>query len=98
VPGAAFFLPPSFSVYGVYAGFGTFYQTNYTRGFRPFADIGINHNTVTGAGYSALLGLSGTVTGEDWLMVYASASQGGNGTGLASREIGMRYRYLFGRF
>ena len=98
VPTAAFFLPPSFGVYGVYTGFGTAYQTTYTRAVRPFADVGLNHNTVTGAGYSALLGFSGTVMGNDWLMLYALASQGGDGTGLITREIGMRYRYLFDRF
>ena len=98
VPGAAFFLPPSFSVYGVYTGFGTFYQTNYTRGIRPFADVGVNHNTVTGAGYSALVGLSGSVIGDDRLTLYASAGRGGNGTGLSSREVGVRYMYLFDRF
>ena len=98
VPTAAFFLPPSFSVYGVYAGFGTFYQTNYTRALRPFADIGVNRNTVTGAGYSALVGVSGNVFGGDRLTIYASSARGGNGTGLTSRELGVRYMYLFDRF
>jgi tetratricopeptide (TPR) repeat protein len=98
VPTASFFLPPSFSVYGIYTGFGTFYQTNYTRGVRPFADLGVNHNTVTGAGYSALVGLSGSIAGADRLTVYASSARGGNGTGLTSREVGMRYMYLFDRF
>ncbi|MGZ5166768.1 MAG: tetratricopeptide repeat protein [Burkholderiales bacterium] len=98
IPTAAFFLPPSFSVYGIYTGFGTFYQTTYTRGVRPFADIGVNHNTVTGAGYSALLGLSGSVLGADRLTVYASSARGGNGTGLTSREVGVRYMYMFDPF
>ena len=98
IPTASFFLPPSFAVYGVYTGFGTFYQTNYTRAIRPFADVGLNHNTVTGAGYSALVGLSGSVIGADRLTVYASTGKGGNGTGLLSREVGVRYMYLFDRF
>lgn len=98
IPTAAFFLPPNFAVYGIYTGFGTFYQTNYTRAIRPFADIGISHNTVTGAGYGAILGLSGSVVGADRLTLYASTGRGGNGTNELSREIGLKYMYMFSRF
>ena len=98
IPTAEFFLPPDFTVYGIYTGFGTFYQTNYTRALRPFADVGLTHNSVTGAGYSALVGVSGSVIGADRLTLYASSSRGGNGTGLTSHEVGIRYMYMFDRF
>lgn len=98
VPTAAFFLPPSFNVYGVYTGFGTFYRTNYTRAIRPFVDVGVTHNTVTGNGYSALLGVSGSVIGTDRLTLYASTGRGGTGTNELSRELGLRYMYLFDKF
>ena len=98
VPTAAFFLPGSFSVYGIYTGFGTFYQTNYTRAVRPFVDLGINRNTVTGTGYSALAGMSGSVFGSDRLTAYISTGRGGTGQNELSREIGLRYMYLFDHF
>ena len=72
-----FFLPPNYSIYGLYTGFGTFYQTNYTRALRPFVDLGVTHNTVTGQGYSALAGVSGNVFGADRLTLFASTGKGG---------------------
>jgi tetratricopeptide (TPR) repeat protein len=98
IPTSAFFLPPSFNVYGVYTGFGTFYRTNYTRAIRPFLDVGVSHNTVTGQGYGAILGASGAVFGGDRLTAYASTGRGGNGTNELSREVGLRYQYMFDRF
>jgi hypothetical protein len=98
IPTAAFFLPPSFNVYGVYTGFGTFYRTNYTRGIRPFADVGVSHNTVTGQGYGAILGASGALLGHDRFTVYASTGRGGTGVNELTREVGVRYMYMFDRF
>ena len=98
IPGASFFLPGSFSVYGIYTGFGTYYRTNYTRALRPFVDVGVNRNTVTGNGYAAMAGVSGSVIGLDRLTLYASTGRGGTGTNEISREIGLRYMYLFDNF
>ena len=98
IPDATFFLPPNYSIYGLYTGFGTFYQTNYTRALRPFVDVGITHNTVTGQGYSALAGVSGSVFGADRLTLYASTGKGGTGANELSREVGLRYMYMFDRF
>jgi hypothetical protein len=98
IPDATFFLPPNYYIYGVYTGFGTFYQTNYTRALRPFVDLGITHNSVTGQGYSALAGVSGSVFGADRLTLFASTGKGGTGTNELSREVGVRYMYMFDRF
>ncbi len=98
IPTASFFLPGSFSVYGIYTGFGTYYRNNYTRALRPFVDFGVNRNTVTGSGYAALAGISGTVSGTDKLTLYASTGRGGGGTNETSREVGVRYMYLFDNF
>ena len=79
IPTAAFFLPPSFSTYGIYTGFGTYYRTTYTRALRPFVDFGVSHNSVTGQGYSGLVGISGSLFGADRLTAYASTGKGGTG-------------------
>jgi hypothetical protein len=98
IPGASFFLPGSFSVFGLYTGFGTYYRTNYTRAIRPFLDVGVLHNTVSGSGYSALAGFSGSVAGGDRLTLYVASGRGGNGVNESTREIGVRYMYLFDHF
>lgn len=98
VPRGSFFLPGSFAVYGLYTGFGTYYQNNYTRALRPFVDIGVNRNTVTGTGYGALVGVSGSVIGADRMTLYASYGRGGTGTNESSRAVGLRYMYLFDNF
>jgi len=58
----------------------------------------VNRNTVTGSGYAALAGISGTVSGTDKLTLYASTGRGGGGTNETSREVGVRYMYLFDNF
>ena len=75
-----------------------FYRTNYTRAIRPFADFGLTHNTVTGGGYSALLGFSGSVFGPDRFTLFASTGRGGAGIYELSREVGVRYMYMFDGF
>jgi hypothetical protein len=98
IPTAAFFIPESFNVVGVYTGFGMGYRDTYTRAIRPFVDLGVSHNSVTGQGYGAILGASGSVLGADKLTLYASTGRGGNGTNELSREVGLRYMYMFDRF
>ncbi|HEX2824786.1 MAG TPA: tetratricopeptide repeat protein [Burkholderiales bacterium] len=98
IPTSSFYLPGSFSVYGIYTGFGTFYRETYTRAIRPFVDVGISHNTVTGMGYGAILGASGSVFGADKLTLYASQGRGGTGTNELVREVGVKYMYMFDRF
>ena len=99
IPGASFFLPPSFATYGLYTGFGTFYRTNYTRALRPFLDVGLVHNTVTGNGYSALAGVSGSVAVADRLTLYFSTGRGGTGVnGLARGRSACATCYLFDHF
>ena len=98
VPSARFFVPQNFSVFGAYAGFGQFFRDNYARGLKPFADIGITHNNVTGKGYSGLFGAGGSVLGHDHAAVYLQVARGGTGTSDSIRELGLRYYYFFDRF
>ena len=98
VPAAGFFVPQDFSVFGAYVGFGQFYRDNYARGLKPFADIGITHNNVTGKGYSGLFGAGGSVLGHDHAAVYLQVARGGTGTSDSIRELGLRYYYFFDRY
>lgn len=98
VPGAGFFLPQDFGVAGVYAGFGHFFRDNYTRAWRPFAEAGLTHNTVSGDGYLMTFGVAGSVAGHDHLAFHFYQAKGGGGFGDLLREIGFTYRYYFDRF
>jgi len=98
VPTADFFLPESFNNIGLFTGFGTYYQTNYTRALRPFLDVGVIHNSVTGNGYSALAGATASLFGADKLTLYGSMGRGRTGTSDITREIGVKYMYLFDNF
>ncbi len=98
IPGARFFLPQDFAVYGMYAGFGASAREVYTRALRPYAEFGITRNTVSGTGYSGIVGIAGSVLGPDRLSFHAQQARGGNGTNDSIREIGVRYQYFFDRF
>jgi predicted Zn-dependent protease len=98
IPGAGFFLPQDFGVAGVYAGFGQFFRDNYTQAWRPFAEAGLTHNTVSGDGYLMSFGVAGSVAGHDHLAFHYYQAKGGGGSGDLLREIGFTYRYFFDRF
>ncbi len=95
IPAAGFFLPASFRRIGVNAGFGTAYREQYTRAWRPFLDVGLGYNSVSGNGYQALAGIAGSVFGADHLVIYFTQAKGAGGTGDILKEFSLRYRYAF---
>jgi Tfp pilus assembly protein PilF len=95
IPTAGFFMPQNFDLVGLYGGFGTSLRTEYTRAIRPFADVGITYNTLSGNGYSMLFGASGSVFGSDHLQLYWTQVLGGGGTNALVREFGLRYQYFY---
>lgn len=79
----AYLMPVSASTLGVCVGMGENLggqnlQTVYSRAWRPFLDFCVSHNSAGSDGYSGLLGLAGSLTGEDHLSVQLqnSGSQG----------------------
>jgi hypothetical protein len=91
------FMPQSFNQYGVSFGFGDYHREHYTRGLRPFADIGVSHNSITGNGHSFSLGVAGSIDGEDHFSIYWADSRGGSEFGQSDRRIGMRYQHFLGK-
>lgn len=88
---AAFFMPQSFRLWGINAGFGTELREQRSRAIRPFADIGRTVSSTSGSGYNWLVGAGGSVLGPDHLSLYWLRSKGG-GIGAAVRELGLRYQ------
>lgn len=92
-------LPDDANVYGLCFGFGEGYRRTYTQAWRPYADYCATHSNLGGQGYSALLGIAGSIAGHDHFTVYLSQGIGGaNFVNGLSREVAMRYRHYFDRY
>ncbi len=95
-----YFLPQGSSTWGACLGMGEnlagqSVQEVYTRAFRPFFDACLSNNSLNGAGYSGMIGLAGTVTGEDHLSLRMEQSSGGSGSGALTKILALRYRHYF---
>ncbi len=98
--GTRYFLPEGSTTAGLCLGMGENLagqnlQETYTRAWRPFYDVCANHNNINGRGYTGLLGLAGSVTGEDHLSLRMEQTNGGTGAGNLSRILAARYRHYF---
>jgi polysaccharide biosynthesis protein PelB len=94
-PSVDFFVPRSSNQLSLGAGVGESARDNYARAPRPFASAYVSHNSVAGAGYNAMLGLSGSVLGGDRLQLYLSFGQDLNGAKDQVKTLGLSYRYNF---
>ena len=70
-------------------------QTVYSKAWRPFADMCLSHNSVAGPGYSGVLGVAGSLTGEDHLSLQWRASDGIGASNATNRSLFIRYRHYF---
>ncbi|WP_240655499.1 tetratricopeptide repeat protein [Paraburkholderia phosphatilytica] len=90
------FLPPTFSQYGLFFGFGNENRDRYTHEWRPFLDVGIVHDSIQGWGPDVTVGAAGSVFGNDHLMIFfehESVSRVGTGTPIT--VIGARYNWYY---
>jgi hypothetical protein len=95
-----YFIPDSSSTWGACWGMGENLagqnlQTTYTRAWRPFFDLCLNHNTLNGNGLNRILGLAGSVTGEDHLLLQLQNSDGTQPGGSPTNTLAVRYRRYF---
>jgi hypothetical protein len=95
-----YFLPQGSSSWGACVAMGDNLagqnlQTSYSRAWRPFMDACLSHNTSVGDSYSAALGMAGSVTGEDHLLIQLQGSGGALTGGSATRALTIRYRHYF---
>lgn len=88
---ASFFMPQSFRLWGINAGFGTDFREQRSRALRPFMDVGRSVSSTSGSGYNWMVGAGGSALGPDHLSMYWLRSKGG-GVGSAVNELGLRYQ------
>lgn len=98
--GVRYFLPQGSTTVGACFGMGENLagqnlQETYTRAWRHFYDLCLNHNNINGAGYTGTLGVAGSVSGEDHFSLRMEQANGGTGAGTLSRVLAARYRYYF---
>ncbi|NMM14726.1 MAG: tetratricopeptide repeat protein [Rhodoferax sp.] len=70
-------------------------QTVYSRAWRPFVDFCLSHNTAGSEGYTGILGMAGSLTGEDHLSVQLQNSEGYVSGGGMTRSLAIRYRHYY---
>ena len=88
-------MPQNYTRYGVIVGFGASDPNSYSSAWRPYADLGMLHDSNQGWGPMVAIGLSGPVIGQDRLsLFYQYENAAGDGT-RSSRQIGLTYRLFF---
>jgi len=88
-------LPTSARYYGLRASTDTRFQTDYTRGWRPFASAALTNNSELGLGYDFLLGIAGAVFGADHLQASVYVEKGGSTSFPTTRVMSLTYRLHF---
>lgn len=92
---SSIFVPRGFTQAGVVFSFGTELLDDYTKKFRPFAEVGLLRDTRSGQNFRARLGIAGRVFGNDHLSVYWSHETAARNLGTPLTEVGVRYRWLY---
>ncbi|MFM0341470.1 tetratricopeptide repeat protein [Paraburkholderia fungorum] len=91
---AATFVPQTYSQYGFFFGFGNDLIEQYTRAWRPFFDVGLQHDTAQGWGPEISLGAAGTIFGGDHAAIYFSHQRVSH-LGTPVTQIGARYSWFY---
>ncbi len=89
------FMPVSSMTAGVTLGLGTSAEQAYTRGWRPFAEIGCSQNSISGLGYHLRGGLAGSVLGNDVLRLHLQSVSSSPQVLQGTQELGVHYQWFY---
>ncbi|NYT64923.1 tetratricopeptide repeat protein [Alcaligenaceae bacterium] len=95
VPSASEFMPENYHQYGVMIGLGSTEANTYSRGWRPFMDVGYVRDSNYGWGPRINVGIGGAVFGSDHLRFFYVHESAGKGNGQRVNQVGLSYRMLF---
>ena len=70
-------------------------QNGFSRGWRPFVDACLRHDSQAGEGYSSQVGLAGSVFGRDLMRIELQHSDGLASSNGPGRTLTLRYRNYF---
>jgi polysaccharide biosynthesis protein PelB len=89
------FIPRASSEFSVNASYGESARSSYSKALRPYGEIGLRHNSLTGLGFSLRSGLSTSVIGTDRLSLFLNAVSATPGNSRGLREVGLSYQWLY---
>lgn len=92
---ARLLLPEDSRSIGLNLGFGQQYASDYTRAARLYGDGGVSYSADSGVGYNWLLGVAGSVLGNDHLTAFIGRNWGGSQNALDTRSLGVKYKLNF---
>lgn len=94
--GNTFYIPQSSTDFNVLLTLGMKYLDEYTHGWRPFFSLGAAYNTEFGFGYSANVGIAGSVMGRDHLAFFTEYAKSTSDTGgEPTLYIAAKYTYYY---
>ncbi|MDP2370296.1 tetratricopeptide repeat protein [Rhodoferax sp.] len=96
----AYFIPERGATWGACIGMGEDLagqdlQTVYSRAWRPFLNLCLSHNSAGNTSHSGILGIAGSLTGEDHLSVQWQGSEEQVPGTPIKRALAIRYRHYF---
>lgn len=92
----AAFIPQNFWQSGLSFNFGNNLLDTRTDRFRPYGNVSLFYNSVSGKGDSISIGLVGSLLGCDQLNLYASKAKNSGGLAQINQIIGIQYKYFYG--
>jgi hypothetical protein len=94
-PDATRLLPEGSTTWGVTLGAGVSAENGYHRGWRPYGEVGLTHNSLTGSGRQLRAGVAGSVLGGDVLRLRWQRVSGNPSAEQGSRELGLDYHLYY---
>lgn len=94
-PAAFPFVPGGDTVYGISVGVGTAVNGNYSHAVRPFFEVGVTSSRVAGAGVNGVVGVGGSVFGNDMLRLQLQHVSGTAGNPSGFQQLGIDYKWYY---
>ena len=94
-PAAFRYMPLDSRVLGIALGAGTVVDSNYTRAWRPFAEVGLTRTTDVGWGRNLRAGAAGSVIGQDLLSIGVQSTSATPNAPQRGFELAVQYKWLY---
>ncbi|EJN08997.1 hypothetical protein [Herbaspirillum sp. YR522] len=94
-PASFRYMPLDSRVLGIALGAGTVVESNYTRGWRPFAEFGLTRTTDVGWGRNLRAGAAGSVIGQDLLSIGLQSTSATPNAPQRGFELAVQYKWLY---
>jgi predicted Zn-dependent protease len=89
------YMPLDSRIYGISLGAGTVVENNYTRAWRPYAEIGLTRTSDIGWGRNLRAGAAGSVIGQDVLAIGVQSTSATPNTPQRGFELSVLYKWLY---